>query len=188
MNDATSNPDDLFNEYKRLLAKHRVGGRLADEAPDGWTIPYDEEGKFNIDQIEEMIRQLENGRSYGSFDTVGTEPRMDWLFRLGTVRSRMGPYLGPMTRQLRNALGRRVADVERGLDRLGRRLSFQCYVDLFPTGDLNAMSMRVPSGALDSAQHRVDKPPLHRTKNSCTIPTDWARSAPIRKTGDSATR
>jgi hypothetical protein len=140
--------DDLFNEYKRLLAKYRVGGRVTDEAPDGSASPYDEEGKFDPVLAEEEIRKLESVRSYGSFATVGTEPRADWLFRLGTVRSRGGPYLGPMTRQLRMALDHRVADVERGLHRLGRHLSFRCYVDLFPTGDLNAMSMRVPNGAL----------------------------------------
>lgn len=148
MNDSTPSPDDLFKEYKRLLAKHRVGARLSDEAPEGSVIPFDEEGEFDIDQAEALIRQLESARRYSSFETIGTEPRADWLVRLGTVGSRRGPYLSPMIRSLRGVLDRRVADVERGLDRLGRRLPFRCYAAPFPTGDLNAMSLRVPGGAL----------------------------------------
>jgi hypothetical protein len=149
MNHSTSSSDDLFMEYKRFLAKHRVGARLSDEAPGGsMIIPYDEEGEFDIEKAEAMIRQLESVRRYSTFETIGTEPRADWLVRLGTVASRRGPYLAPMIRSLQGVLDRRIADVERGLDRLGRRLHFRCYIGPFPTGDLNAMSLRIPSGAL----------------------------------------
>ena len=61
-----------------------------------------------------MIRQLESVRGYKSFASVGTEPRADWLFRLGTVRSR-GPYVQGRVVDLARSTFARLAPPSRGV-------------------------------------------------------------------------
>ncbi|HVT67012.1 MAG TPA: hypothetical protein VHF26_04625, partial [Trebonia sp.] len=59
-----------------------------------------------------------------------------------------GPYQGPVIRSLGKSLRGRVQDVEQGVRALGRRLDGRRRVDLFPTGDFNAMTVWVTGGAL----------------------------------------
>lgn len=127
----------LEAEYRRLVREHGVATLFGDEPP----------GEVDAADPERAIRQLEAARRYTSYATVGTEPRPEWLSRLGTVASRKGPYQGPIVRSLRDALARRAEDVRRGTERLGLPWP-AVHVDLFPTGDLNAMSVPAPGGHL----------------------------------------
>jgi hypothetical protein len=136
----------LEAEYRRYVREHGVATLFSDEPPDAPPSPY-ASGDFDPADAERMIRDLEAARRYMSYSTVGTEPRMDWIFRLGTVASRKGPYQGPHVRSLRETLKRRTDDVRRGTQRLGTPWP-AIHVDLFATGDLNAMSVPVPGGHL----------------------------------------
>jgi hypothetical protein len=136
----------LAAEYRRYVREHAVATLFGDEPPDAQPDPY-AGGDVDTAVVEQAIRELEAVRRYLSYPTVGTEPRADWLFRLGTVASRKGPYQGPIVRSLREVLKSRIEDVRLGTERLGRPWP-AVYVDLFPTGDLNAMSVPVPAGHL----------------------------------------
>jgi len=136
----------LEAEYRRCVREYGVARLFNDEPPAEIPSPY-AGGDFDPAEAERAIRDLEAARSYLTCATVGTEPRVDWLYRLGTVASRKGPYQGPLVRSLRETLNLRTNDVRRGMERLGRAWP-AVHVDLFPTGDLNAMSMPVPGGHL----------------------------------------
>jgi hypothetical protein len=137
---------NLEAEYRRYVRQHGVAPLFGDEPPDAPPSPY-ASGDFDPTDAERTIRDLESVRGYQNYSTVGTEPPADWMFRLGTVASRKGPYQGPIVRSLREILQRRTDDVRRGVQRLGRPWP-AVHVDLFPTGDLNAMSVPVPGGYL----------------------------------------
>jgi Zn-dependent protease with chaperone function len=136
----------LEAEYRRYVREHGVATLFSDDPPDAPPSPY-ASGDFEQQDAERTIRDLEAARRYLTYSTVGTEPHMDWLYRLGTVASRKGPYQGPLVRSLRETLNRRTDDVRRGMQRLGRSWP-AVHVDLFPTGDLNAMSVPAPGGHL----------------------------------------
>jgi hypothetical protein len=140
--------DSLEREFTRFAREQGVARLFADEPPGDLPLPFDEGGQFRPEVAEAAIRRLEADRGYLDHRGIGTEPHADWVFRLGTVAARGGPYQGPVIRSLGKPLRARAQDVELGMRTLGHELAGRRRVDLFPTGDFNAMTAWVTGGAL----------------------------------------
>jgi hypothetical protein len=138
----------LRQHYLAMLRRSGEDLTFADHRPASFSDVL-ERGRLNRQTLEQMIRMLEDDRGYGSFETVGTEPLFDYLYRLATVRQRKGPYLGDRLPQLQRVLDNQAAEVFRWLDALDLDLPSTVFVGVFPTGQLNARSHVVPdSGVL----------------------------------------
>src|SRR2546430_14659538 len=107
--------DPLEAAYRRYVREHGVATLFNDE-PDDTPLSILTTGKFDPGDTERVMRDTE-ARGYESYSAIGTEPRMYWLFRLGTVASRKGPHQGPLVRALRKSLKSRTDDVRLGTQR-----------------------------------------------------------------------
>jgi hypothetical protein len=133
----------LRDEYINLLRQHDVALPLRD-------IPRlpPQEDEWSLAGVQEHIRQLEAQQVYVSYKNVGTEPVVNFIHRLVTVRQRKGPYLGPLTANLQAILDGIAALTMRMLAQAGRSFLTPVYVGLYPTGDLNAEFRPTNAGAL----------------------------------------
>jgi hypothetical protein len=134
---------DLHAEYVNLLRQHDVALPLRDTPR-----PSLQDDEWSLAGAQEYVRQLEAQRVYMSYQNVGTEPVMNFMHRLVTVRQRRGPYLGPLTANLQSLLDQIAGLVMTMLEQAGRSLPTPVYVGLYPTGDLNAEFRPTNAGAL----------------------------------------
>ncbi len=140
-------PVELRKAYQEYLRRAGLDLPLADHAPE---IPPDSfaRGSFDPKAAEAHIRLLEASRGYLSWPAVGTEPRVNYLERLATVRKRAGPYLGdrlPHLQEILDRMGPALLDVAQ---RAGTELPFDVFFGLNPTGEFNARVKPVAGGAL----------------------------------------
>jgi hypothetical protein len=148
----SSGPDDanahLIEAYHALLAEGGLDLAFADRAPDGWPDPY-KTGSFDPSAARGVIRMLQQARRYDSYESVGTEPEADYLYRLATVGSVDGPYQGEGLDALQHIVERHMAGLRGALEARGQRLPMAVYAGVYPTGEFNARAHLVPPwGAL----------------------------------------
>jgi hypothetical protein len=137
----------LRAEYDALLAKLGLDLPFADAAPTRLPDPF-AGGSPTIEGMRRAIRFLESGKGYMDWPGVGTEPKPVFLYRLGTVRAREGPYLARPLASLQDLLGRQAAQLLGALKDAGKELPFPIFVGIYPTGEFNARVRPAGDGAL----------------------------------------
>lgn len=138
----------LRDAYIRFLERSAgIDLAFADHEPDHLTNPF--AGRlFDRTAAEAALRLLEQQRGYSTWHTVATEPEMDYLYRLATVRKGKGPYLGDRLPPLQAILDRHAEALFKVFERNQMQLPFPVFVGLYPTGGFNAFVEVVPQGAL----------------------------------------
>lgn len=138
----------LEGAYRALLAQSGLDLAFKDTAPDDWPDVFPG-GVFDPRGARQAIRVLESQRRYGSFETVGTEPEADYLYRLAVVGAVDGPYLGDGLPSLQKVLDDQTREIRGWLDARGIDLPYAFFAGVFPTGEFNARARPEPPwGAL----------------------------------------
>jgi hypothetical protein len=135
-------------QYMALMASEGVDLAFADQRPETWPSPFDDQGNFDPESARRLIRYLESVRRYTDWAAVGSEGRPIFLSRLGKVASQAGPYRGEGLAALQGVVDRKTHQLALKLRAAGIALPFPVYIGLYPTGQFNARVKPVDGGAL----------------------------------------
>jgi hypothetical protein len=135
--------DPLRRAYEALLRGEGLDLVLEDR-PRSFPDDLVRDDQLDVKAAGELIRQLESERGYDSFEGVGTEPVADYLYRLGTIRRRRGPYLAEHLRSLQAVIDDQWVELGRWLRPEAGERPWSVMPGIFPTGELNARVHPVP--------------------------------------------
>jgi Peptidase U49 len=104
---------------------------------------------FDPTQIQSMLRHTESTRGYSDWPSVGTEPVVDFLHKLATVKSRSQPFMGDRLPHIQGVLDNEMLELTGWLKAQKIKLPFEILASIYPTGQLNARAVPVAGrGAL----------------------------------------
>jgi hypothetical protein len=144
MGDDGSDPGEraLREAYQALLRDVGLDLPFDDHRPKELPNPWSD-GAFDPKAAKELIRYEHGVRGYHDWQSVGTEPRADFMMRLATVKQRSLPYLGDGLPSFQKVLDSQMAEIRYWLEHQGKALPCAVFAGLYPTGQLNARAVPV---------------------------------------------
>jgi hypothetical protein len=129
----------LERRYQDLLATSGLDLAFRDATPTSWPDLY-VDGDLNVKAARQAIRFLESSRGYTTFESIGTEPEPDYLYRLARAGVVDGPYLAEGLSALQQVLADETTEVLAWAAESRIVLPHPVYAGVFPTGELNAQA------------------------------------------------
>ncbi len=136
-------PTCLERRYQDLLATSGLDLPFRDTPPTSWPDLY-VNGDLNLRAARQAIRLLESSRGYTTFESIGTEPPADYLYRLARAGVVDGPYLAEGLSALQQVLADQTAEVLIWAEKRKVVFSHPVYAGVYPTGELNAQAQFEP--------------------------------------------